>query len=261
LQKTNNNPDPLRPTIGDYIGALENPAGVFRTLRGVEVERDVYGAPLFYAGNSAAVFTFRNTRGGHRFLKCYIRPNPHLRTIYQYIERQRPALLPGVRLLRDELFVHTHSDEAAWVDIVEGEWSEGETLAAAVARAAYAGDGERLAALADAFDALRDELARAEWAHGDLKPENIIVSNGLHLRLIDCDAMWIPPLAGQPAAELGTPPWSDPERTADRFDKTIDTHPARMISKTLHALAKKPELHAKFISLDVLFFQNLSLFL
>jgi hypothetical protein len=273
----------LQPTIGDYIGVLENPCGVFRTLSGaggtgdmseVEVERDIYGAPRFVAGNSAAVFIYRNAAGEKRLLKCYIRPNTYLRDIYHYVERQRPALLPGVRLLRDEIYVHTHSGDAGWVDVVEGAWIEGETLAAAAARAVRNGDAERLTALAVAFDAMCDELAQAEWAHGDLKPENIVVpptaagtgtttgtGTAARLRLIDCDAMWIPALEGRPAVELGTPPWSDPRRTPRDFDRRIDLRPAAAISKTLHALAQRPELRTQFVSLDMLFIQNISIFL
>jgi hypothetical protein len=181
--------------------------------------------------------------------------------VYDYVERVRPALLPRERLLGEELFVHSSSGTAGWVDLVEGEWIEGETLDVAIARAARAGDGARLGELSDAFDALCRELLAAEWAHGDLKPENIVVRaskpNGpatplATLTLIDCDAMWIPALAGQRAAELGTPGWRHPGRTADRFDKRIDDYPALLISASLHALALRPALFARFNTPDTL---------
>jgi serine/threonine protein kinase len=286
----------LRPTINDYIDALENPTGVFRTLGEATVDRDIYDRPALRAGNSAAVFTCGVCGGGggsdclgrsdnpnnpgdtgdtRHFLKCYIRPNPHLRTIYEYIERLSPPLLPTVRLLRDELYVHSLSSEAGWVDVVEGEWIPGETLDREVARAALAGDSVRLGRLADAFDGLCRELLAAEWAHGDLKPENIIVRKegageiaeagtdvqeaGTDVReesstpsaplslpqltLIDCDAMWIPALAGCRATELGTPAFRHPARSAEHFDKRIDDYPAVLISVSLHALALAPELY------------------
>ena len=74
-------------------------------------------------------------------------------------------------------------------------------------------------------------LEQQEWAHGDLKPENIIVRPDGTLSLVDCDAMWIPALAGRPAVELGTPPWRDPARTPAHFDHTIDNHAVKEISK------------------------------
>ncbi len=238
------------PSISDYIGSLENPDVVFRTLTDVAIERDIYGDVEFCAGNSAAIFKYRDKDDRRRFLKCYIRPNPHLRTVYEYVERRRPAILPRVRLLPEEIYVHSLSGEAGWMDVVEGEWTEGTTLDAAAARAAKRDDKGRLEELAGAFDDLCRELMAEEWAHGDLKPENIVVKPDERLVLIDCDAMWIPALAGQKAAELGTPPYRHPERTAARFSKRIDDHPARLISAGLHALALTPELRAKYDTFD-----------
>lgn len=245
----------LPPTITDYIGTLENPGGVFRTLGEVCVERDIYGGVRLRAGNSAAVFRYVAPGGERRLLKCYIRPNRHLRAIYEYVERRRPALLPHVRLLREEMFVHTSGGER-WVDVVEGEWVEGNTLAAVVARATRTGDRKRLGELAGAFDVLWSRLAEAEWAHGDLKPENIIVTPGGTLTPIDCDAMWIPSLKGEMAAELGTPPYRHPSRTASDFDKSIDDHPARLISTALCTLASHPELWPEYTTFEDFILDN-----
>ena len=50
-------PSGLRlPTIGQYIDSLNAPYGLFRTLPGFEVERDVYGEIRVRTGNNAAVF-------------------------------------------------------------------------------------------------------------------------------------------------------------------------------------------------------------
>ncbi|MDR2894286.1 MAG: hypothetical protein LBU97_02355 [Alistipes sp.] len=249
----------LRPAIINYIDALENPPGLFRTLGEPAVERDVWGVPQLRAGNSAAIFTYLPdtpdiSGGRRRFLKCYVRPNPYLRTIYDYIERRRPVLLPEMRLLREELFVETPGGETGWVDIVEGEWTPGETLSVAVGRAAMAGDTTRLEALAAAFDGLWARLLAVEWAHGDLKPENIIVRPDGELILIDADAVWIPELAGLPAVETGTPGYRHPARTAEWFDKRIDDFPARIISDSLRALALRPELYAARPDPDMLLF-------
>lgn len=225
----------FRPTITDYIAALENPVGVFRTLfsgrDGVPVfERDLYGELRFRAGNAAAVFRY----GGDRFMKLYVRPNPYLREIYDYVSRVRPSLLPRARLLRDELFVLSPGGASGLVDVVDGEWVEGETLAEIVESGKSRVESElRNEELIVIFEELCAELRAAEWAHGDLKPENIVVRPDGKMTLIDCDAMWIPAFEGRPAVELGTPPWSSRERTAPRFDKSIDDLPAARIAEWL----------------------------
>ncbi len=245
---------PLKTSsITDYIRTLENPTGVFRTLGDVEVARDVYREIELRAGNSAAVFTYMHG-GQKRLLKCYTRPNPRLREIYAYIERNAPALFPEIRLLQDELYVHSLSGEEGWTDIVEGKWVDGETLDTLLARMVKATDSLHLHELAGAFDGLCRMLLAQEWAHGDLKPENIVVRPDGSPVLIDCDAVWIPEFAGQKTAELGTPGYRHPARNASHFDKRIDDWPMLLISASLHALALEPELYAKYNTTDNLIF-------
>lgn len=211
----------------------------------MRAERDIYREIALRAGNSAAIFTYRRG-GGRRLLKCHIRPNPRLREIYDYIETRRPALLPEIRLLRDELYVYRLSGDEGWSDVVEGEWVEGETLDTVIARAAKSGDAKRLTELAEIFDGMCHTLLAQEWAHGDLKPENIVIHGDGNFTLIDCDAMWIPAFGGQKAAELGTPGYRHPERGAACFGKRIDDYSMLLISASLHALAAEPRLYAEF---------------
>ncbi len=234
----------FRPSIVDYLATLENPVGVFRTLGEVVVERDVWGEVAFRAGNSAAVFTYFRD-GERRLLKLYVRPNPYLREIYDYVASVRSPVLPDVRLLRDELFVLSPSGWSGWVDVVEGRWIEGETLASqeSSVKSQESGCAKKTAtsvapkthnsSLPNSFASLRRSIAAAEWAHGDLKPENIIVRGDGTMMLVDLDAMWIPAFAGRRAVELGTPPWSAPGRTAELFDGTIDDYPLARIAEWL----------------------------
>ncbi|MDR0907348.1 MAG: hypothetical protein LBM63_01865 [Rikenellaceae bacterium] len=179
----------MLPRVTDYVRTVENPHGVFRSLGVPEVERNVYGEVELHAGNNSVIFTYLSG-SQKRFLKCYTRHNPHLHTVYSYIERVRPQLLPRVRLLPAELYVTTLAGEARWVDVVEGEWTEGTTLDRAIARAVKADNRVRLSELAQSFDELCRALLAEEWAHGDLKPENIVVGADGTMTLIDCDAVW-----------------------------------------------------------------------
>lgn len=239
----------LRPSIAACLESLDLPCSVFRTLGSPSFLRDIYGVPSFIAGNSAVVFRF-SAPSGPRFLKCYLRPNPHLRAVYDYVHRLRSPLLPSARFLLREMFVSLPFGSPSWVDVVEGAWTPGDTLTVAVARAVRSRDSFRLASLAASFDSMFSALSAAEWAHGDLKPDNIIVRPDGSFSLIDCDAMWIPSLSGFPAAELGTPPYRHPSRTAADFDKTIDDHPAALISRALRLLSARPSLWPAYSSFE-----------
>ena len=228
-------------TLRQYLLTLSDPEGLLRTLAGAEVCRDARGALLYAAGNSAAVFRIRH-RGQVRSLRCYLRPMRHLREIY------------GERFLERELYLYDTAGAGTWVDVVVGEWIEGETLSEAAERAAAERDTQRLQALAAAFDALAARLVSDDRAHGDLKPENIIVDAQGILRLIDFDAAYLPEFAGEQSPELGTAAYQHPARTAADFNAQLDDFPAALISTALHALALDPSLRARHAESDGMLF-------
>ena len=193
----------------------------------------------YCTGNSAVVFEVLADDGRHLRLKCYTRPKDNLEAIY------------GQRLLKEELYVFT-GDGGVWTDVVVDEWIEGTTLGEAIGTAARKGDKEVLAALAGKFDLLVRGMLAREWAHGDLKPDNIIVTDEGELRLIDFDAVYIPSLrnAESRCREVGTAAWQHPSRSSADYDRHMDDYPAAMISTLLHALAVEPSIYDRFADAD-----------
>lgn len=232
----------MLPCLSQYIASLTNSDGLCRTLPDLEVCRDENGRPIFHTGNSAVVFKVRT---GDRYLrlKCYTRPvSADLEAIY------------GRRFLRGELFVFQGPASGVWTDVVADEWIEGRTLDETVRSAAEAGDQEALKALSARFDALAAEMLADDRAHGDLKPENIIVDREGRLLLIDFDAAFLPAFAGSRSPELGTEAYRHPQRTSETFDARLDDYPAVLISSALAALALDPALLASFPDADGLLF-------
>jgi len=223
-----------------YLLTLEEPRGLTRTLGEIELCRDDRGRPCCTAGNSAAVFRIRR-EGRECALRCYFRPMRHSAAIY------------GDRYLPQELYLYATPSEGEWVDAVLCDWVEGETLHAAIAQAAAAGDVRRLGRLSEAFDRLALELVADDRAHGDLKPENIIVTPTGDLRTIDLDASFLPEFAGETSPEIGTAAFQHPARTAADFDARIDDYPAALIASALHALRLDPTLHARHAGDGLLF--------
>lgn len=228
-------------TLRQYLATLTDSYGLTRTLGEIDLCRDERGEPLYSAGNSAAVFRIR-LEGRIRSLRCYLRPVRHLREIY------------GSRLLEKELFLYDTPHTGRWVDVVLGEWIEGETLHRAIARAAATRDREHLARLAAAFDRMAARLLADDCAHGDLKPENIIVDENDVLHPIDLDASFLPAFAGEKSPELGTAAYQHPARTAEDYDERIDDYPAALISTALHALVAEPALYDRYGDSDGLLF-------
>lgn len=211
--------------ILQYLETLADTRGLTRTLGEIEVCRDAQGRMIYSAGNSAAVFKIR-CGGRVRSLRCYTRPMSALEEIY------------GPRLLRRELYVHFTPTQGRWVDVVIDDWIEGRTLAEVVETA----DAAELRRLSERFDALGADMLADDWAHGDLKPENIIVTPEGDLRLIDFDALFLPGFAGRRSPELGTAAFRHPTRTEEHFDASLDDYPIALISVALRALSLAPAL-------------------
>ncbi len=222
-------------SLCQYLFSVTNSRGLTRTLGELELCRDAGGGPFYRAGNSAVVFKIA-LDGKACALRCYTRRPPRLEAIY------------GDRLLRRELYVYRNGSSGEWTDVVLDLWREGETLHDRIARA----DRAEFARLAAAFDRLAARMTADEWAHGDLKPENLIVGPDGEIRPIDFDALYLPAFAGQRSAELGTAAFQHPSRTRDHFDARLDDFPAALIATALHALALDPALRTRYGTDDTL---------
>lgn len=225
-------------TLRQYLTTLADTHGLTRTLGEIEVCRDGKGRICYSAGNSAVVFRIR-CEGRVRSLRCYMHHPRHLAEIY------------GEKLLPQELFIYTSPAGGVWVDVVLSDWIEGVTLHEAVAAAAETGDTARLRRFAAAFDRMAAALTADDWAHGDLKPENIIVGTDGMLHAIDFDAMYRPGFTADDCEETGTRAFRHPD-SENVFGKEIDDYPIALISAALHALALGPTLYVRFERADAM---------
>lgn len=207
-------------SIADIVDAVACPFTVWRRLAGLQPEM-CDGRPVYIAGNAAVSFRVMHN-GCHKMLKCYIRTNENLAAIY------------GSDYLRNELCVIDIVGRHRWVDCLLMDYVEGRTLDEAICAATTP---KEYLALAEGFDAMAVELLRSERAHGDLKPENIIVRESGEMVAIDWDNAFVPTFAGRRSPEIGTAAYQHPARTAEVFDKRIDDYSIAFISTMLHLMA------------------------
>lgn len=183
-------------------------------------------------GNNAVTACCRVMgREGNYLIKCYHRTKPNLERIY------------GENAYLGELGIYSIDGRMEYIDIVLLPWVEGKPLDS------YIGNNcETYPTLSKSFDRLALELLESEYAHGDLKPDNIIVGDDMHLSLIDLDAMWRPEFANELSAEIGTMAYRHPKRTHNYFKKSIDDYPIALISTMLAALALDKSLELRLDS-------------
>lgn len=216
-------------TIADIVDAVAAPYTVWRTLHGLEPEMHE-GRPRFVAGNAAVSFVVRYAEQRY-MLKCYTRHSDRLSAIY------------GETFRAKELCVIDFAGRYHWVDCLLVEYIEGCTLDEALAAATTA---EEYSALATSFDSMALDILRSECAHGDLKPENIIVGEDGRMRAIDWDAAYVSAFAGCSALETGTAAYQHPLRDISFYDKHIDDYSIAFISTLLHLAAVRPEYMAGY---------------
>lgn len=203
--------------------------------------RDIYplrneatGSLKCRVGNSVIVFDVM-CEGVHSALRVYIRPNRNLQAIY------------GERYYPQELLVCSTDAVSCLADVVLCEWCEGETLQSVIEHSFR--NRAKMGALSKLFEVSALSLLNESWAHGDLKPENIIFSTE-GLRLIDFDAMYRPGFTADHCVEIGTRQYQHPKRDNTLFDKSIDDYPIALLTTVLAALSLDSSLGCRLSKSD-----------
>lgn len=172
-------------------------------------------------GNSVIVFEVM-CEGRKMAMRVYMRSHPNLQAIY------------GDNYYPKELFVNSSDSEYGLADVVLCDWYEGVSLQCKIEE--WYNKPTKMQALSQMFEEFALSLLNESWAHGDLKPENIIFSDE-GLRLIDYDAMYREGFTEGNCVEIGTKPFQHPLRDKSSFGRYIDDYPIALITTALAAMA------------------------
>ncbi|MBF0094145.1 MAG: protein kinase family protein [Alphaproteobacteria bacterium] len=250
------------PIINDYKAAFRNPSSRFATLR-LTPMLDAKGSPAFMAGNFAAVFKAvldgreagEEETGGEEAVrevavKCFIRDLPDLEKRHQAIEdvigRSRSPYFIDLRFLPGELFVKSTIAGNGAYPVVLMPWIEGRTMDKVLGLLCEKKHKKGLAALTRSFAKMCLGLLSMGVAHGDLKHDNVIVTPGGQLKLIDCEAMYVPALKGLPSILLGGVNYQHPGRDERQFGPALDHFSMLVMVLSLRALTLEPELYGRY---------------
>jgi serine/threonine protein kinase len=247
----------IYPSISEYAEAIKSAEDNLDSLSSLRPVLDDDGLPVMSSGNFAVVFKMRDENDGSlHAVKCFLRDQPGRDESYQLITNELEYVssnyLCNIKYLKDELFVDTDSSDQEEFPVVLMDWVEGEPLDAYIR--SNISDAYALHMLAYQFCRMTAWLFTQPFAHGDLKPDNILVNADGQLVLVDYDGMYVPAMKGQKARELGSPDYRHPQRTESVFDEHIDDFSIAVIALSLKAIALNPDLLAEYGSADHLLF-------
>ena len=245
------------PLLSEYVSAITHASENLDQLKHLEVVQDEHGEPYRSSGAFAVVFKMRDPRTGQLYaLKCFTEEQEGRAEAYRKIEEELEVAgttyLTSMRYYERELFVDSSVSSESEFPVLLMDWVEGSTMELYI-REHYR-DSYAMEMLCYRFCRLAAYLRSQPFAHGDVKPDNIMVSDTGTLTLIDYDGMFVPSMQGESSPTLGTEEFRHPLRTPELFDATIDDFALASIALSLRAIALDSQLLDQYGAPDRLLF-------
>lgn len=244
------------PLISEYLAAIRDADDNLDKLSHLVPVLDKYGEPYRSSGAFAVVFKMKDEQTGKCYaLKCFTEEQEGRAEAYRQIAEELEFVyspyITSVKYLEKELFVDSNCEDEEF-PVLLMDWIEGETMETYIA-ANYT-DTHAMSMLCYRFCKMAAWLRSQSFAHGDIKPDNIMVRPDGTLTLVDYDGMFVPAMKGQKSPTVGTKDFSHPLRTIDDFDETIDDFALASIALSLKAISLNPSLLDEYGASDRLLF-------
>ena len=244
------------PLISEYVRAIQDANSNLDKLAHLEPVQDDHGEPYRSSGAFAVVFKMKDEQTGKCYaLKCFTEEQEGRAEAYRQIadelELVDSSYITSVKYLDKEIFVDSSCEKDEF-PVLLMDWIDGETMETYIAENYQ--NGYAMAMLCYRFCKMAAWLRSQPFAHGDIKPDNIMVRPDGNLTLVDYDGMFVPAMKGQKSPTIGTKDFSHPLRTVDDFDETIDDFALASIALSLKAISLKPSLLDEYGAADRLLF-------
>ena len=246
------------PLISEYVRAIQDASNNLDELAHLVPVQDDHGEPYRSSGAFAVVFKMKDEQTGKCYaLKCFTEEQEGRAEAYRLIadelEFVDSSYITSVKYLDKEIFVDSSCEEDEF-PVLLMDWIDGETMENYIAENYQ--DNYIMAMLCYRFCKMAAWLRSQQFAHGDIKPDNIMVRPDGNLTLVDYDGMFVPAMKGQKSPTIGTKDFSHPLRTVDDFDETIDDFALTSIALSLKAISMNSTLLDTYGASDRLLFSE-----
>ena len=246
------------PLISEYVKAIQDAGDNLEQLAYLTPVLDDHGEPYRSSGAFAVVFKMQDKSTGKYYaLKCFTEEQEGRADAYRQIADELDLLdspyITSVKYMEKELFVDSQCEEDEF-PVLLMDWVDGETMEAYIAANYH--NQSAMSLLCYRFGKMAAWLRSQSFAHGDVKPDNIIIRPDGSLTLVDYDGMFVSSMKGSKSPTIGTRDFSHPLRTVDDFDETIDDFSLASIALSLKAISMKPTLLDIYGASDRLLFSE-----
>ena len=229
------------PLISEYVKAIQDAGDNLEQLAYLTPVLDDHGEPYRSSGAFAVVFKMQDKSTGKYYaLKCFTEEQEGRADAYRQIADELDMVdspyITSVKYMEKELFVDSQCEEDEF-PVLLMDWVEGETMEAYIAANYH--NQSVMSMLCYRFGEMAAWLRSQSFAHGDVKPDNIIIRPDGSLILVDYDGMFVSSMKGSKSPTIGTKDFCHPLRTMDDFDETIDDFSLASIALSLKAISMK----------------------
>ena len=246
------------PLISEYVKAIQDAGDNLDKLSYLTPVLDDHGEPYRSSGAFAVVFKMLDKSTGKYYaLKCFTEEQEGRADAYRQIADELGMVdslyITSVKYMEKELFVDSQCEEDEF-PVLLMDWVEGETMETYIAANYH--NQSAMSLLCYRFGKMAAWLRSQSFAHGDVKPDNIIIRPDGSLTLVDYDGMFVSSMKGSKSPTIGTKDFSHPLRTMDDFDETIDDFSLASIALSLKAISMKSTLLDIYGASDRLLFSE-----
>ena len=246
------------PLISEYVRAIQDASNNLDKLAHLVPVLDDHGEPYRSSGAFAVVFKMKDEQTGKCYaLKCFTEEQEGRAEAYRQIadelEFVDSSYITSVKYLENEIFVDSSCEKDEF-PVLLMDWIDGDTMESYIAENYQ--DNYAMAMLCYRFCKMAAWLRSQPFAHGDIKPDNIMVRPDGNLTLVDYDGMFVPAMKGQKSPTIGTKDFSHLLRTVDDFDETIDDFALTSIALSLKAISMNSTLLDTYGASDRLLFSE-----